>query len=63
MIATATQTAEKMSKLLKSTHADILSMWVESILDEVQDRILNKESAGGDDIIDIISNVKEEISQ
>lgn len=63
MIATANQIAEKLSKVTKSVWPSILQQWTDDILDEVQDRILNKESAGGDDIIDIISNVKEEINQ
>lgn len=63
MIATANQIAEKLSKVTKSVWPSILQQWNDDILDEVQDRILNKESAGGDDIIDIISNVKEEINQ
>lgn len=63
MIQTATQVAERLQKVTKSMHADILAMWAEDMLNEVQERILNTESAGGDDIIDIVSNIKEEINK
>lgn len=59
---TATEMAAKLSMISKSTHADILSMWIEEVVDEIQERILNKESAGGDDIIDIIQEVKQQIN-
>ena len=63
MIQTATQVAERLQRITKSIHPDILAMWVEDMLNEVQERILNTESAGGDDIIDIVSNIKEEINK
>lgn len=63
MIQTATQVAERLQRIIKSMHPDILAMWVEDMLNEVQERILNTESAGGDDIIDIVSNIKEEINK
>lgn len=62
MIATASQIAEKMSKITKSAWPSILQQWSDDILDEAQERILNKESAGGDDIIDIIQEVKQQIN-
>ena len=63
MIQTAIQVAERLQKVTKSMHADILAMWVEDILNEVQERILNTQGACDDDIIDIVSDIKEEINK
>lgn len=62
MIAAASQIAEKLSKVTKSVWPSLLQQWTDDILDEIQERILNKESAGGDDIIDIIQEVKQQIN-
>lgn len=63
MIQTATQLAERLQRITKSMHPDILAMWVEDILNEVLERILNTKGACGDDIIDIVSDIKEEINK
>ncbi len=58
---TATEMAAKLSMISKSTHADILSMWIEEVLDEIQDR-LQYYQMDGDTVDELIQEVKQQIN-
>lgn len=57
MIKSATEIAEKLSKITKTMHPDILSMWAASILDYMYEKV----HENGKEIEDVIPEVQKQI--
>lgn len=62
MVQSSNEISEKLQKMPKQMWQSLIELYIETILDEVEDRILNKEGAGSDDIMEIISKVKEQVN-